>query len=233
MTTLLTGINEVLKKVKIIQGDSGVLTTLTDSARQLYIDNAIQAWNELIDELYALTGDPKPNVLSSGTITLVTGTRAYSLSSTLNRLHWPLLDQTNGNYILEYPGGYLGIINGQSIPSNYISLPQYAAIRPSDGYLYIDTSPSSDYNGRVYTYQYDKELLMDSAADTFPFKDVVFRAMVPAVAELWKRSQSREFDAKLFSASLARAATYLNQASQSDSWMPGGSSYNETDPLSA
>lgn len=230
--TLLNGVNEVLKKVKMIQGDSGTLTTLTDAARQVYIDNAVQAWNEVLDELYALTNNTKPNALTTGTITLVTSQRAYSLDSALNRLFFPLLDSTNGQYIYEYPGGYLELIEDQAIPSNYTSLPQYAAIRPTDGYLYLDTSPDSTYNGRVYTYQYDKELVLSSASDTFPFKDVVFRAMVPAVAEMWNYFQKNgEMDTGIYNYSLARAASYLNQKVNSDSWMPPRRYTNDTDPL--
>ena len=230
-STLLDGTNEVLKKVKMIQGDSGVLTTLTDSARQLSIDSAVQAWNEAIDALYELTTDSKPNIMSSATITLVTSQRAYSLASDLTRLHWPLLDSTNGYYIYEYEGGYLDLIEDQPIPADYTSLPQYAVIRPSDGKLYIDTSPSSDYNGLVYSYNYDKDASLSLAADTMPFNDTVFRSMVPVVAELWNRNQNRRFDVGIYQSSLARAASYLNQTPFRSSWLSRSEPENNTDPL--
>ena len=229
--TLLNGVNEVLKKAKVINGDSGVLTTLTDGARQLYIDNAVQAWNELMDELYSLTGVPKPQVMDTATITLVTATRAYALDSTLTRLHFPLIDTTNGNYIYKYEGGYQALFASQPLPSSYTSLPQYGAIRPSDGYLYLDTQPASTYNGRVYTYNFDKDISVSLAADTFPFTDVVFRSMVPAVTEVWKRNQHREFDGQMVNISLSRAARYLNESPPGDSWMPPAPIYNDTDPL--
>ena len=231
--TLLNGVNEVLKKVKIIDGDSGVLTTLTDTARQLAIDNAVQAWNEAMDELYVLDNKLKPNVMTQSSIVLVTSTRAYSLASDLTRLHWPLLDTTNGNYIEEFEGGYEALWASQPIPSDYTSLPSCAAIRPSDGYLYIDTSPSSDYNGRTYYYNYEKDVSITAAASTFPFTDVVFRAMVPAVSEIWKRNQHREFDGNMVTLSLSRAARYLRTVPESDSWMPGSDIVNTTDPLNA
>ena len=50
--TLLDAVNLSLKRVRVIQGDAGVLTTLTDSARQADIDIMIQAWNEIISDLY-------------------------------------------------------------------------------------------------------------------------------------------------------------------------------------
>ena len=40
--TLLNGVNDLLKRVKVIAGDTGTLSTLTDSAKQAYIDTAIQ-----------------------------------------------------------------------------------------------------------------------------------------------------------------------------------------------
>ena len=231
MKTLLNFVNEVLKKGKVINGDSGVLTTLTDSARQLYIDNAVQAINEAMDELYALSGCQKPNVMGTDTITLVTSTRAYTLNSSLTRLHFPLIDTTNGNYIYEYEGGYQDLFEDQPIPADYTSLPNYGVIRPSDGKLYIDTSPASTYNGRVYTYNYEKDISISSASDTVPFSDVVFRAMVPAVTEIWKRNQNKEFDGGMINVSLSRAANYLNQVPPRDTWMPMSDEYNTTDPL--
>lgn len=230
MKTCLDFVNEVLKKAKVINGDSGVLTTLTDSARQLYIDNAVQAINEGMDQLYNITG-MQPNVMGTDTITLTTSTRTYSLNSALNKLHFPLIDTTNGNYIYEYEGGYQKLFESQPLPSSYTSLPQYAVIRPSDGLLYIDTSPDSTYNGRVYTYNYEKDISISAAADTVPFSDVVFRSMVPAVTEIWKRNQHREFDGGMINVSLSRAASYLMKKSSSDTWNPRHPEYLDTDPL--
>ena len=70
--TLLNGTNEVLKKLQLIQGDSGLLTTLTDSARQTFIDKTVQGWNELIDELFSIANVPLPEATAENTITLAT-----------------------------------------------------------------------------------------------------------------------------------------------------------------
>jgi len=72
--TLLSGVNEVLKKVHMIQGDSGLLTTLTDSGRQTYIDLAIQSWNEIIDDIYAVSDMPYPQELAESSINIPTST---------------------------------------------------------------------------------------------------------------------------------------------------------------
>src|SRR5690242_2414132 len=99
--TLLNSVNEILKRVSVIAGDSGALTSLTDSARQVDIDTAVQVVNEGIDELYSTTGESLPNQRASSTITLATGTRNYSLQSGLVRLHWPLIDRTHTQFIWE------------------------------------------------------------------------------------------------------------------------------------
>lgn len=228
--TLLNGVNEVLKTLSYINGDAAALTTLTDSARQRVIDLTIQKWNEAVDEIYSVTNLPKPNEAVEATITLATDDRDYSLATGLVQLYFPLIDETNGRYILEYEGGYLGLVNNQPIPANETGLPQYGAISPVDGTLYLDKIPTSNENGLVYKYRYDTDLVVSSATDTFPFKDAVFRAMVPAVAELVKGGLGKGFDEDLFLLNLGRASRFLIQKQQKDSYLPRRASVNPTDP---
>ncbi len=49
--TLLQAVNAILKRTAIVAGDAGALTTLTDSARQVSIDQAVQVINEGVAEL--------------------------------------------------------------------------------------------------------------------------------------------------------------------------------------
>jgi len=172
--TLLNGVNEVLKKVHMIQGDSGELTTLSDSGRQTYIDIAVQCWNESIDDIYGFSHQAFPQEVAEGTITLVTSDRSYALATDMNQLRYPFRDETNRQYISEYPGGYLKLLEDQPNPADFTGLPYLGCISPVDGEFFLDRLPTSDENGRVYKYQYDKDLVMTLAADTFPFKDVVF-----------------------------------------------------------
>jgi len=229
--TLLNATNEVLKKVRIINGDSGVLATLTDSPRQTYIDVAIQAWNEVVEQLYSESDLPFPQELAEATITLATDTREYALADDLVQLRFPLLDETNGQYIIKYPGGYIDMVMSQSYPGNYTGLPTNCAIRETDGKLYVDRSPTSEFNGRIYKYRYDKDISLSAAADAVPFSDAVFRAVVPAVAEIWKRDQRSEFDAGIYKASMGRASRLLTKKQMKRSWLPIRSTTNYTDPL--
>lgn len=218
MASLLNGVNEVFKRCKFIQGDSGSLASLSDSPRQVWIDQAVQIWNEVMEELYSVTDIPLPQELASSTITLVASSRAYSLAS-YNTLHWPFQDQTNGEYIYEYPGTYIDLIAAQPIPSNYTGLPLYGTIRETDGYIYLDRIPTSTEAGKVYTYQYDKDISMSSASDTFPFRDEVYRALIPVVAGLMK-AENRKDAMPAFAENLGRAARLLSDKTVRTSYLP-------------
>jgi hypothetical protein len=217
--TLLNATNEILKRVGLIAGDSGLLTTLTDSARQVAIDVAVQVVNEGIDELYAASNVAKPNGQGESTVTLATADRSYALAAGLIRLRWPMVDKTNTQFLHQYPGGYNAMLIADPEQDD-TGLPVYAAINPVNGELHLDRAPTSVENGRVYTYQYDKELVLSLAADTVPFKDAVFRAMVPVWVQMWKRERRNEFDGELYKIDLGRAATLMTQILPRDSWSP-------------
>ncbi len=217
--TLLQTVNDVLKKVFVIQGDSGDLSTLSDSARQIYIDLAVSSINETIDDLYTASNEPMPNEVVEGTITLATSDRDYALPAALVQIRWPLIDQTNGQYIVEYPGGYEAMFADQAYPANYTGLPTSAAIRPSDGLLYMDRIPTSDENGNVYTYMYDKDVSLSVAADTVPFSDAVTRALIPAMAERWKRARNRGYSESTYNKAMGIAATLVRQKQQNSSYL--------------
>lgn len=232
MATLLQGVNKVLRRVNILTGDTGELTGLTESARQVFIDTAVQAWNEAVLELYSVSNLPMPNELSSNTITLASGDRDYALQSDLLQLRWPLFDSTNGQYISQYPGGYEQMLADQAITVN-TGVPYLAAIRETDGELYIDTLPGADEVGLVYTYQYDKDLELTLAADTFPFNSAVFNAMVPFVSEIWRRNRNKTFDPRTMEKQLGIASRYLSQKQMNSSWIGWGHPSQVTDPYDA
>jgi hypothetical protein len=232
MKTLLQGVNEVFKKKRILVNQDE-LTSLTNSGLQIFIDTAIQNWNEFMDELYRSGNAPYPSELKEGTITLQTNIREYDLENDLVQLRYPFLDETNGREIQEYPGGYIAIVNTQLVPSNYTGLPQYGAISPEDDKIYLDRIPTANENGLVYKYRYDKDVSLSNANDTFPFTDAVFRAAVPAVAEYWSRDRRNKFDQAVFDKSFGRAAELLSKRHNANSWMTKSNYYNNTDPLNA
>lgn len=217
--TLLDGVNEVLKRVAMIHGDAGELTSLTSQSRQRSIDIAVQAINEGNDELYSTAGVAQPSGQAESTITLVNATRSYSLASDLVRLRWPFIDKTNNQYLYQYPGGYNQAIFDDPEQDD-TGLPNFAAINPTSGNLHVDRAPTTVEAGRIYTYQYDRDLVMDTATDTFPYTDAVFRAMVPVWAQLWRRDQQKDFDTALYTLSVGRAARLLSRQLPRDSYYP-------------
>lgn len=219
--TLLNCVNEILKRTSDIAGDAGALSSLTDSPRQVLIDLAVQVVNEGIDEVYTTSNTAMPNEQASSTITLATGTRAYALASDLVQLRWPFIDRTNNQYLTDYPGGYNAMLVADPEQDD-TGLPHYGAIRPTDGFIHLDRAPTSAENGRVYTYQYDKNLALTVAASTVPFSDAVFRAMVPVWVQLFKRERKNQFDGELYRLNLGRASALLTQKQARTSYNPRG-----------
>ena len=230
--TLLNGINELFKRVNVIAGDAAALTTLTDSARQHPIDVSIQIINEGIDELYSYTQLGLPQQQAESTITLVTSTREYSLATDLIRLHFPIIDRTNAQYISEFPGGYDKMLEWD-IYQNLTGLPMFACISPINGKLRVEQAPDSTSNGRVYTYEYEKNLALSLATDTVPFNDAVFRSMVPAWVQLYKREMSGEFDQPLYAMAMGRASRYLSELELRPSYSSRPQRDTSLDPYSS
>lgn len=206
--TLLDSVNEVMRRTGIIAGDSGVLTSLTDSPRQVFIDQARQVINEGVDELYSSSPLAMPNELKEGSFNLSTGVRAYSLAADLSILRWPIIDRINNQFILHFVGGYEGLLILDPEQDD-TGLPQVGVIRPTDGQLFLDRAPTIAQNGRQYFYQYEKQLGMTLATDTVPFDNDVWRAMVPAWVQLFKRELRGEFDRQLYGLSIGRAARLM------------------------
>lgn len=219
--TLLDCINEVFKRTNNIQGDAAALTTLTDSARQHPIDITIQVVNEGIDELYSQSHIELPNEQAEATITLVNGTRSYALSSNLTELIFPLIDKTNTQFIWKFPGTYEDMLLLDPEQDD-TGLPIWGTISPVTGQLFLNVSPTSVEAGRVYTYQYEKDLALSLATDTVPFNNKVFRAMVPAWVQLYKREMRNEFDQQLYQMAIGRAARSLTEVGPRQTYSPRG-----------
>ena len=217
--SLLDCVNEVLTRLKYINGTQSALTTLTDSARQNWIDITIQVVNEGIDTLYDSSGIPKPQELAEADITLTLNEREYTLPTDLVQLRWPLLNEDDGEFIHEYPGGYEQMRKDQPRPnSGYEGTPVYGVINPINGKLRFDHRPTADDVGTVFKAQYDKDLVLESATDTVPFTDAAFRAMVPAWAQLVQRDLKRDFDGDIFNRQIGQAARFINQQQRRAKW---------------
>ena len=219
MATLLDGVNELFDRANLNSSDQPALSSLTDSARQQWINVAVQVWNEVVEELFTTTKRAMPTELAEDTITLVQGQRTYTLASDLVEFRFPLLDETNHRYIFEFPGSYINLVNLQSNPADFIGQPNLGVIDPRTGNLFLEYAPAAESAGQIYKYRYDKEVSLSLATDTFPFKDAVFRALVPAAYEIWRRSQRNGFDQGIFQASVGRAGRLLPQLVQRTNYL--------------
>ena len=208
MATLLDAVNAIGSRAKFLD-TGGKLTQLEDSARQLYIDVAIQCWNEAIVELYDAAREPMPTELASGVFQLVNGSRVVSLPTALVKLHFPIIQQSDGYQIFE--ADYLAIQRAQLTPLTFTGRPNYAAIDPTNGSLYLDRTPTSAEAGEVYSYWYDKDVLLSDATDTMPFNDTVYQMLIPAVTEKWKIEFNKEFTDGLWAKQMGLAARHLSR----------------------
>ncbi len=230
MYSFLDGVNRVLKRVGVIQGDTGELSDFTESAHQVDIDVAIQAWNELIHEYYGrglFTGE-----IDESSITLVTATtsatdhlapREYALPADFERMsgnkeHRILRNETTGHFLVEYPGGYPQLKADHITATAFNGQPLRWVINPIRGGLEIDVNPGAGESGDVYKFLYDKRVVLTAIGDSFPFSDTVVDGLVPAVAQLWKRDRRKEFDAELFSVNFNRGVEYLTQSQPKKRW---------------
>ncbi|MHC5035153.1 MAG: hypothetical protein ACYTFZ_08965, partial [Planctomycetota bacterium] len=122
--TALQAVNKILKRLQKIQGSGEELTSFTDSRIQHSIDVTLEYLNDAIHELYRVSGEPMPQQQAEQNITLATGTREYTFSpADVEEIDWPLLEETLGQYIFEYPGGYERMRRLQTQPSSYTGRP--------------------------------------------------------------------------------------------------------------
>lgn len=217
--TLLNSVNDVLKSVRLVTSTSE-LASLTDSPRQVFIDQAVQVINRTMLDLYTSSEMGIPTEVAQDSITLVTSDRSYVLASDLVQMRWPLRDEGNGVYIYEFDGGYLALVASQAQPANYTGVPNYAAISPVDGELYLDRIPTAAENGNIYKYEYDKAITVSGASDTFPFSDSAWEPFMDAVKELWKRENNLQFDSALYAQRIGNAAAMMSQRQFATSWRP-------------
>ena len=216
--TLLSAVNRAFKRVRLIQGDAGALTTLTDSPRQADIDIMVQAFQEVTQDLLEVC-EMANSEIGTGTITLVDSTREYATASDFEGMATNVMvDQTNGYYLHAYPGGYEAMFSEQLQPSNHTGSPHFYAINPTNGNFRLDAIPTSNEAGRVYTYNYRKTIRFSTATDTFPFSDQIVEELMPAVKEVWNRESKEKFDQAIYQRAMARAAKSLTQAEQKKYW---------------
>lgn len=194
--TFLQAVNATLKRVRIIQGDAGNLTSFTDSTRQNDIDLVIQLWNEVIHKMYGQGLFAKGTAVDSITLADDSGNTdrtEYSLASDFEEFaNNIMVDQTNNRSMTPYPGGYSQMFVDQGNPTNHTGFPRHYSVNPSTGDLSVSTHPQE--SGSIYKYMYKKRISVDAITDVFPFSDTVVDSLVPVVAWMYRRDKQIDFD---------------------------------------
>ncbi len=227
--SLLDGVNEVLKRVSIIRS-SDALSSLTNSGKQVFIDLAVQAWNESVDQLYSKTNALKAYQGEEDTLTLQSGVRVYSLPDDLIQMRWPLHDEVNGFYIHEHKGGYEELRHVLVQPDNRTGIPTRGALSIIEKEIYLDNIPTPAEDGYQYTYFYWRDTVLEKESDRFPFDNAVFRAMVPVVTETWRLMQKGDANGEISKINYGRALRMIEQKPDEPTYIKRGGR-NQTGPL--
>lgn len=222
----LDAVNETLKRIGAIQGDTGALTTSTvtstatgafdiepfeRSAIQRQVDVSVQLWREGIHELY--THGLFAKEAATATFTFASDTREYPLPSDFERIAGDTPNDqvvrgaTTGLVLKLYPGGYAQMLADQARASDWVGDPGHFAFSPATDTIRFDRTFSTEQAGHTYHMLYEKTINFTStmATDTMPFSDTVAYDMVPVIAEFTKRWFKQEFDDASFRQSLSRA----------------------------
>lgn len=212
--TVLSAVNRILQTGAVIQTN---ITALTANSQQQDVQGAIDALNEVIDDLTDLGAFP--NAVSSGTITITTGNRSFPVAADFVELtQEQMVDQTNGNFLMPYPGGWDQLALDQLIPANFTGLPVWYVVDPTTTAaatkFYLNAICTASFTGRVYTYWYkpSTDYTTASAATALPCSDEAVRQMIPACVEVFNRVRRRgEYSEISYQKALSRAAGRLSR----------------------
>lgn len=166
----ITGVNRLLRHEHVIQGDDDEITAFTDSHHAADISLAQLA---IQHEILALTADKLISYEhTTGTISLVSGQRSYTLAADFIRFFGvgSFYDSTDNVRFYEYKGGESALMN-----HDY----QYKVTTGAPAFWYWDHTttkkvafyniPSAVYDTRSLAYDYEKSVLVTNTTDTLPF----------------------------------------------------------------
>ena len=170
MATFIDAVNRVLRINGIIRGGDDDITAFSETQHASDISLSQIAIQDEIAEIASERLIPYEK--TSGTITLLTSTRVYTLASDFVRFfgYASFYDSTDNVRIFEYKGGE-ALLQQQDY--------QYKTTEGAPNYWYWDNTttkkvgfysvPNSTYNNRSLSYDYEKSILVTNSSDTMPF----------------------------------------------------------------
>ena len=229
--TFLQGVNSVLKRVGVVQGSTGDLTSLSattsssNTARARDISTVIDLWNEAIQHVYDLA--PFNGEIASATFSGVANQREYSLPSDFERMAGDSYQvrivkaATAQLTLTEYRGGYQQMYADQLSATNFGGAPSQWVINPVSGSLRFDTENSATQTATsTWNFLYEKRVstftsTSTATSDVFPFSNSTVQALIPVVAQFYNAEMKETFDRRQFQISVARAVRFLTQSQPS------------------
>ena len=170
MSTFLECVNRVMRTNLIIRGDDDAITTFSDTQHSADIQLAQIAIQDELNDIIAERLIPYEH--TTGTISLVSGQRSYSLATDFIRFFGQpsFYDSVENRRIYEIPGGEKSLMN-----VDY----QYKVTTGTPIEFYIDATttkkvgfyniPGSTYDGRSLSYDYEKSVMVSVESDVIPF----------------------------------------------------------------
>lgn len=171
--TLLECINRILRSEAIIRGDTDTVSSLTQTQHSASMNLSIVAIQNEIVDLIATKMIPKERK-TTGSISLVTQTRTYSLASDFTSF-WGtphFYRAAENRQIYEYPGGLEKIQTDIYNYETQYGQPNWWYWEPGQTtykQVGLFQVPSSAENGNAWTYDYNASVLVSSAGDNLPF----------------------------------------------------------------
>ena len=170
MATFIDGVNRVMRINTIIRGDDDAITTFSDTQHSADIQLAQIAIQDELTDIVAERLIPYEH--TTGTITLVSGTRTYALAANFIRFFGQpsFYDATDNRRLYEYPGGEKALMNMDYLYKTTTSTPIH--------WYYDNTTtknaafwniPDANYDQRSLSYDYEKSVMVTDSTDTMPF----------------------------------------------------------------
>lgn len=170
MAQFIDGVNRLLRINQIIRGDDDDITTFSDTQHAADISLSQIA---IQDELAEIVSERLiPYEKASGTITLLTNTRAYALASDFIRFFGiaSFYDSTDNTRIYEWPGGETVLQHQDYLYKTTQGAPDYFYWEnASTKQIAFYSVPDSTHNNRQLSYDYEKSVMVSNSTDTLPF----------------------------------------------------------------
>lgn len=167
----IDAVNRVLRITGFIRGDTDTITSFNDTAHnstQNIAQIAIQS------ELADLIGNSMiPYEHKTGTISLSTNTRSYTLPTDFIRL-WGdyFYDSSQNNVIVEYPGGEQQLRDEIFTYKTQYGYPNYFYFeQTTTKQISFFLVPDSSVNGRSISFDYEADVNVSNSTDILPFQN--------------------------------------------------------------